>query len=524
MASNLAFNTQGATPSDMLNTYRSNNPAVGAGTPQAIALSRAQGGFNPGPTSFMTSQSIPGSTPSTPLKKTTVNAPDGSSVTHEYHAPAAPGSPDAAAKQQAADMQTYFPGMINTGSTTSSGGTTPASSTTSATTPASTTASSTTPATTTTTPYNTAVSGLINTGTQSSDDVNNAQNALKNFQIANANTEAAIAGDPNYSLDTKTGIGALVANRVAQELPAYQTAVSNALQSQGQKITALGNAGTLSTPSQTQTALSPSQTLYSTTGPNAGTPIAGLNAGGASGNAYQNAITTAANAVKNGMSYATALSGLSSFGVPTASTDLLKALGPGFNVNANEGSAAAQQSNVQTGGTAVTNANAQGLGAAIQNYSNLNTAVQSAANLGQSLTSILAKGGVNTSDSTDLNSVVNTLAPRLGDTAFTNFVTALNDTRNAYQSIFTSAGQTTPTAADQSLLDALSPNSTVGQIVGALNTLNENAYSGRLEPAFQQVTSYHNALTGNSAGSAPTAPPTSGSTSGGNTYTITQTQ
>ncbi len=466
MASNLSFNTQGANPNDMLNTYRSNTPAVGAGTAQAMALNKAQ------------SSPITPPTASTPLKKTTTNNADGSSTVHEYHAPAAPGSPQAAAKQQETDVKQYFPGMIG-GSGTS---TTPA-------TPA-------TPAVQTPPvapkPYDASVQGLINTGTQGSDAVNAANEALKNFKLANANTGAAIQSDPNYSLDTKTGVGAIVANRAAQELPAYETAVSNALAGQGQKITALSSAGSLSTPAQTQTALSPAQTLYSTTGPNAGSAVAGLNAPGTSGNtALDSAVALYADKVKNGMSYNDAVSALSQYG-PQAQQALTAALGPGFNINANLGAANATRSNVQTAGTAAVDAANTGYSSANTEYQDNVGKYSALTGISNQVASTLANYA-NVGSLTDVNAAINTLQGHLSNPDYQKFITAIGNTQAAYQGILGSSG-VTPTKADQDAIAALNPNSSASTIIAALNQLSADAHALIIEPSYQKVQNYKKTL------------------------------
>lgn len=112
-AGNNAFTLQGSTP---YGPQKPSNPfSLGGKSPYSVALNSAQGnGFN---TSTPPLGGSLAPSASTPLKKTTTNNVDGSSVTHEYHAPAAPGSPEAAASQQAADLQRLYPGLIPGGTT-----------------------------------------------------------------------------------------------------------------------------------------------------------------------------------------------------------------------------------------------------------------------------------------------------------------------------------------------------------------------------------------------------------------------
>ncbi len=79
----------------------------------------------------------------------------------------------------------------------------------------------------------------------------------------------------------------------------------------------------------------------------------------------------------------------------------------------------------------------------------------------------MSSGGINLANSTDLNLGANILKSRLSSEDYAKFISTLNSTRNAYQAILTSGGQTTPTSADASLINTLNENSSIGAIKGA---------------------------------------------------------
>jgi hypothetical protein len=163
---------------------------------------------------------------------------------------------------------------------------------------------------------------------------------------------------------------------------------------------------------------------------------------------------------------------------------------------------------VSTAGTAVTGTAASGYQNANQAYQSLNALYQGAQNMGQLLTQTMTAGGINLNNSTDLNLGANTLASRLSSPDYAKFVSTLTNTANQYQSILTNNGATTPTAADQSLLQILNPNSSIGAITAALNQLNQEVYTGKLLPAQALSNNYlSTAQGGNSNGTTNTNTP-----------------
>lgn len=91
------------------------------------------------------------------------------------------------------------------------------------------------------------VNAEVNTGLYGTPQVNKANDDLLGFQKSYADYQNSVGTMPN-PFGFATGVGQLAQNRYAQELPAYQGAVSNALTSQGQRIGALGSAAGQSAP------------------------------------------------------------------------------------------------------------------------------------------------------------------------------------------------------------------------------------------------------------------------------------
>lgn len=93
------------------------------------------------------------------------------------------------------------------------------------------------------------IKSQVNTGLYGTPQVQDTQKELQRYKDAYANAQAGLAQggtDFNYYNGTQNSI----ANQYQQGLGSRETAVSNALASQGQRISALGNAGGLAAPVQ----------------------------------------------------------------------------------------------------------------------------------------------------------------------------------------------------------------------------------------------------------------------------------
>ncbi len=82
-----------------------------------------------------------------------------------------------------------------------------------------------------------------------------------------------------------------------------------------------------------------------------------------------------------------------------------KEINPNYNYNVASGTGVAQQSNVQTGGTAATNANAQIYQKALSDYQDLQTNISNIYDFGQQIIGNMPRG-INPTDSTVLNSTI----------------------------------------------------------------------------------------------------------------------
>lgn len=224
-----------------------------------------------------------------------------------------------------------------------------------------------------------------------------------------------------------------------------------------------------------------------------------------SGGSYQNNLQTVVQSIKNGdMGYTAGVDSLSSLS-PTAKADVLAALGPGFDTVASDANAATKGSNIQTGGTATTGANAQGLAQSIQQETALNTAANNASALAQQVQTALTNSGLNMTNSTDANTAISNLQSRLGNAAYTQLTIAVNDARNAYASVLQSTGAT-PTDAGNAANQNINANMSPKQILAAIDQLSQGV-NARQQSQHAQTQQYQSQLngsgssTGNSGGS-----------------------
>jgi hypothetical protein len=168
-------------------------------------------------------------------------------------------------------------------------------------------------------------------------------------------------------------------------------------------------------------------------------------------------------------------------------------------------------------GTAATGANATGLAQSIQQETELNTAASNATQLATQVQTALKNSGLNMTNSTDANTAINNLQSRLGNTGYTQLNIAVNDARNAYQSILTATGATPTdagTAANQNINANMSPN----QILAAIDQLSQGVYA-RQKSAQQQTQQYQSQLSG-SGGSTGNGGGGSYTSSSGVTYNL----
>lgn len=495
----LSFNSKGATPFSAptaLNSFTSN---LGT-TPQSKALNNsinpnvAQGlsigsggqplvnGAPPIPynQNATTASALLGplaqSNPSTALKSTTQNNVDGSSTTNTYHAPDTGlinGTSQTNSASTSNPNANYNAGILPP---TASQGTPVTGSSNSATYP-----------------------GLISSlssfnpfaNKNVSDPYNNAQELNTELQQSRTNEANSVAQNRlnPIPIGDQTGREAVIKNQyldqqtaLAQELAGESNLYNSGLTGTNQTLTGLTTAAS---------GAAPIQASYSNQVLN---PQTGESVGGTSG-ALSTAVSNAINQIKAGGGYQNAAATLSSFG-PAGTNALLSALGPSFNINASNAEAAAQASNINTQGTLNTTIGAQGAQQATQNYVAAQTAYKTASSQATNLQNTLASTGINNNPQF-INQKINALQNQLGSANYASFITALNETKQAYTSLLSSVGAATPTVNSQAATDIFNENSTPAQINAAIAALNTAAYA-KLQPLYDQIGTYSNIGTSNS--------------------------
>lgn len=216
------------------------------------------------------------------------------------------------------------------------------------------------------------------------------------------------------------------------------------------------------------------------------------------GNPATDAATAAQAVVSGKMTYAQAQSSMSYAGSAAdnyLNSAIINAGGDPLKLQA---SGAATQSNIQTGGTAATTAAASGLQNATQNYVAANTAYSTTQQQSANLKDTMSATGINDVNSQFYNSAINSLQNQFGSAKYTSFITALNETKQAYTNLLSSVGAATPTVNGQQATDIFNAASTPAQINAAIDALNQAAYA-KLQPMYQQIGTYASQLnSGNS--------------------------
>lgn len=537
----LSFTSAGATPSI------GSNPAL-QGLSSKIGINPS-GQVSSIPPAANALNNAVSPAPTTPVKRTTVNNVDGSSTSTEYHAPVAPevsapvapnsgilgqSSPSAfqvpvsslppltnPQNQPAASPngtgqnngtlqinsngqavqpngntlggQTTFPGILGSLASDSQNGSQNATQ---------------------------AANGLLSAPTQNANLVQQAQDIgtkYSNEADKISNYGNALAGSYTNGAGlapVSQGLAGAAQNTTANELQGLQSAENLALNpidkeliAQNQAQSGLEGAGSIANTQQSNTQ-SGLTSATNAAAPSASYPFVFDPATGT----YKNASTggqmnaqDAAQAVLNGqLSYADAKSGLGYLGT-TGESQLQSAIlqaNPNANLNELEAQAAGQQavasapysaqaSNINTAGTVGTSTAATGLASATQNYVQANTSYQQASGQASNLQS--AMQGVNALDSQYANKAINSLQNQFGSAKYTNFITSLNETKQAYTNLLASVGASTPTVNGQQATDIFNEASTPAQINAAITALNQAAYA-KLQPLYQQIGTYQQNL------------------------------
>lgn len=174
-----------------------------------------------------------------------------------------------------------------------------------------------------------------------------------------------------------------------------------------------------------------------------------------------------------------------------------KAINPNYSPITSTAQGNAAASNVQSSGTAPTQAAAAGLQQATQQYVDANTAYTTAQQQANSLQQVLQKTGIN-SNPQFINQTINNLQNQLGSADYTSYITTLTELQQKYSNLLSSVGAQTPTVNGNQALTILNPNSTPVQINAAIDALNQAAFN-TLQPLFAKIGTYAGQLnpTGN---------------------------
>jgi hypothetical protein len=181
------------------------------------------------------------------------------------------------------------------------------------------------------------------------------------------------------------------------------------------------------------------------------------------------------------------------------------AINPSYSPIASTAQGAATSSNIQTGGTSNTQTAASGYASTLPAYQSASTAFSTADKQATNLLNTLSQTGINSSNATDYNATINSLASKLGSTKTQAFSTSLAEAQQAYTNLLASVGAATPTVNGQQATAILNPSSTPAQIAESIDKLNQAAYA-KLEPQYQQALTYYNQLHGTNVTAIPGYP------------------
>ncbi len=153
----------------------------------------------------------------------------------------------------------------------------------------------------------------------------------------------------------------------------------------------------------------------------------------------------------------------------------------------------AQQSNIQTGGTAQTNIAYSGLDQSTKDYMKMNTFAQVAHQQASAVSDILNKTGLNNVNSADYNKAINSLSSRFSSADMAAFKTALTEAQLAYSNLLQAGGGFTPTGQEQAAITTLDSSQSAPAINASIQQL-ENAVARKLQALETQRNIYQNNL------------------------------
>jgi len=436
------------------------------------------------------------SPPSTqPIKKQTVTTASGDTHTTEYHPPAEPAQTVASTGDK--PNPEYITGSIGPGNTPTLPTQTPTQ--TPPVVPQNATGATQTPVVSPTPspfsanaqPAATSAQGLLNTGTSQEQEAFTKAQALQ-AQLAGsqgneATTLANMQGNP-IPIEFQQGRGNIVQGlynsqqqALASELQGESNLAGTGATLAGTGQTGLLGAGQLSTPSNQYSQVPFGTQLINSQGANVA-PNGGL--------LSTDLLNQYATMAANGQYSAIPTSITGNLALNAQLNAAAKAINPNYNPIVSQAQGAATASNVQTQNTLNTNIGAQGAQQATQNYIAAKTSYDTASQQATNLQNTLATTGINNNPQF-VNQKINALQNQLGSANYASFITALNETKQAYTSLLSSVGASTPTVNGQQATDIFNANSTPAQINAAIDALNTASYA-KLKPLYDQISTYSN--------------------------------
>lgn len=472
---NLSFTTSGATPYTSAGSKPFQFPQAFGNTPQAKALS---GATQPNMSSPQGPQYAPPPSPSTPVKRTTVNNVDGSSHVTEYHPPVSgtsPSAPNASSQASGTSAGQTMTGLLQespaTGNVqTPSGATVNASSGGLIMPPPSQQAQAPT------------FSGLIgnlssfsqpsdatkqalDTSKGAADTYNRLQQQLQESRTNEANAEAQNRLNP-IPIGDQAGREAVIKNQYLAQQNAlasqaqgatnlYGPSIGAAVTGQGQQIGAAGTAAGLGKPSVEgygQTTFDPLTQKF----------------GGSGGNLDpQTQATSLAQKVMSGqMTYDQALSSLGYAG----------SVGATFLNNAITG-AGGNPLQLQASGSA----NQGVVGSQTEQVNQYKSALQQGKNLQAQLGDLITTFGLNPTDLNAVNLGLQKIASQKSDPHYKQLSNYVNDIANTYAQVLTPPGGSatdTSRGIAQSMLDATASGSSIMDTMRSLDNAAQAKIAG----------------------------------------------
>lgn len=206
-----------------------------------------------------------------------------------------------------------------------------------------------------------------------------------------------------------------------------------------------------------------------------GSPETGSLVGGGSA-AMASAVALQAQKIANGTTDpASALAALSAYGQPAVDA-LQQALGPSFNLNQAEGSAAAQATNATTAGTATPSAENTIYQSALSDYSDLTQYTSNVSGLGSLLTSGMTSASgvpINPTDSQYANMTIAAFRQQLSSPSQAQFDSTLAALQSKVSGMLSIGGSETPTQLTSDANSIINGTAPVGTLNATLTRIQD---------------------------------------------------